>query len=299
MTKRPFPTRGHLVGANAAWLAAGVAVLLAVLLGRWLAGASGPAAALADLCLAARPATPPSAIWTDWSLAPEVVLPLAAALALGFRHREQAWPRRALFLAGWLLLAVALVSPLCRLAASSASAHMAQHAILVALAPPLLVLGLTRGRRDARSTWPGLPAVSLAYGAAIWLAHAPRVYEAALDGPAAHLLLLAVLLGSGLLFWDQVLRRARAGEAILALFLAMVHTGLLGALLTFAPRPWYPVFAGRVEAWGLSPLEDQQLAGLLMWVPMGGVYLAVALALLARVLARLENDPAGAGQAGR
>jgi putative membrane protein len=233
----------------------------------------------------------PSTFRTDWSLAPEVLLPLAAVLALGLRPGTS-FRRRTLLLSGWMLLALALVSPLCRLAAATASGHMAQHAILVALAPPLLVLGL-HGARKERVQPLGMAAVSALYAAAIWLAHAPLIYEVALADPVAHLLTLGLLAGAGAMFWDHVLRRARAGDAILALFLAMLHTGMLGALLTFAPQPWYPVFAGRTEPWGLSPLEDQQLAGLLMCVPMSGVYLGVAIAMLGRALGGLAAAPPG------
>ncbi|HXH25334.1 MAG TPA: cytochrome c oxidase assembly protein, partial [Vicinamibacterales bacterium] len=129
--------------------------------------------------------------------------------------------------------------------------------------------------------------VSALYAGAIWLAHVPRVYQAALTDPAVHLLLVALLLAVGYLFWTTLIRGSAAGGILMA-FAALVQTGLLGALLTFAPTPWYPVFASRAAPWGLTPLEDQQLAGLIMWVPMGAVYLAAGLAALARLLARLD-----------
>jgi cytochrome c oxidase assembly factor CtaG len=283
-------------------------------LGSTLLAVSGrvETAALAALCLASRPAVQPTTFLRDWSLAPEVALPLFAALVLYLRGaaRGARTSRRqtALFLGGWVLLAVALVSPLCRLAATSASGHMIQHAILMTLAPPLLVLAaplatmrraLVSGQIDPvraelrQGGAAGVGAISLLYGVVIWLAHAPVVYEATLMDPVLHLLALAGLIWAGLYFWHVVLNRCSAGGAMLALFLAMLHTGLLGALLTFSPTPWFPVFDGRTEAWGLTLLEDQQLAGVLMWVPMGGVYVLAALAILGRTLGRLAADEGG------
>jgi putative membrane protein len=281
----------------------------------WALAGSEQAVALTTLCLASRPAVEPGPFLIDWSLAPAVTLPLAAALVL-YVHgawrgaKSGAGPsagQTGCFIGGWVLLAIAIVSPLCRLAAASASGHMVQHALLMALAPPLLVLGAPFATMrlalaptqsplesvERRESGAGVGGISLLYGAVIWLAHAPLVYEATLMDPLLHLLALAGLLGTGLYYWHVVLIRCSTGGAMLALFFAMLHTGLLGALLTLAASPWYPVFAGRTAAWGLTALEDQQLAGLLMWVPMGGVYLAAALTILGRTLGRLAADEGG------
>jgi putative membrane protein len=241
---------------------------------------------LTTLCLASRPPALPGTFWSAWSLAPAVALPLAAALILVVRSASAR--ERASFLTGWLLLALALVSPVCRLAATTASGHMVQHVILVALAPPLLVLGLPAGRWQRHL--PGPLAASLLYAAAIWLSHAPRIYEAALVQPGFHLVLLALLLVAGIAFWSTLLAAPTAGHAALMAFAAMGHTTLLGALLALSPEPWYPLFAGRVESWGITALEDQQLAGLIMWVPMAGVYLLAALLGLSRLLVPSHAD---------
>ena len=118
------------------------------------------------------------------------------------------------------------------------------------------------------------------------------VYEAALLEPALHLLLLALQLGAGLWFWQVLLgavaatgdQRARSGGALLMAFSTFMHTSLLGALLSFAGAPWYPLYELRPQAWGLTPLADQQLAGVIMWVPMSAIYLAAGLAAMARLL---------------
>jgi putative membrane protein len=276
--------------------------------------ASGAFDPLFSLCLASNPPTTPETLWRSWSLAPQVVLPLLAALML---YGRGLWVLRrtgtappswqvACAAAGWLVLVVALVSPLCRLAATLVSAHMVQHMLLVAVAPPLLVLarplpmmnaalpqnwqsaiapfcttfcaGLARGwRRHGGSL-----AAGAAYGAAIWLWHVPVIYQAVLLYPALHLLAYVGLIGVSLLYWATVVTAGRDssngyGAAVLSMLTTAMHTGLLGALLTFVRDPWYPVLAGGAGLWGLSPLTDQQLAGLVMWIPMGAVYLVGSL----------------------
>lgn len=100
---------------------------------------------------------------------------------------------------------------------------------------------------------------------------------------------------SALLFWWALIRvhgaRRQYGAAVLYLFATMLHTSLLGALLTFSNVTWYPAYAETTEAWGLSPLEDQQLAGLVMWAPPGFVYLRAALALFAFWLNSFDAAP--------
>ena len=253
-----------------------------------------------SLCLATRPPATPWEVWQGWSFAPVIVVPLILMLGLYLRaygrssHRDRgARIGPACFLGGWALLAVALVSPLCRMAATLAWAHMVQHVILVALAPPLLVLGVLYARPPGRRRTAGeAVAASALYAAAIWISHTPAVYQAALDDATVHVAVACGLVGAGTFFWRVALApvadpgAAAGGTAFMALFSALLQTGVLGALLTFSPNPWYPVFEGRVEAWGLTPLEDQQLAGLIMWVPMGGIYLFAGLAAAMRFVVR-------------
>jgi cytochrome c oxidase assembly factor CtaG len=147
----------------------------------------------------------------------------------------------------------------------------------------------------------GPVSASVAYAAAIWGAHVPAVYQAALLGPGAHLLLLGLLLAASVWFWVVLVAAPPLGRVLMA-FIAMVHTGLLGALLTLSPEPWYPVFGGGPARFGLGALADQQLAGLIMWVPMAGAFAAVALASVGLVLGRPEggNAPlAAASPSGR
>ncbi|MFC7398713.1 cytochrome c oxidase assembly protein [Chelatococcus sp. GCM10030263] len=260
---------------------------------------------LFTLCLTATSSVAAGGLWTAWSFAPAVLVPLLA-LGLGYAGHARAHaadPQRAmLFASGYLALAAAVASPLCRMAATLASAHMIQHAILVALAPPLILLGFQRARVGNAAvenrplvTHPGWAAVP--YGVFIWFWHVPRLYEAALTDVYVHLLMYASLLGTGFLFWNSVMtavrsRSALQGWAIVALIVTFIHTGMLGALLTFSGHLWFPIMAPGALIFGLTPLDDQQLAGLIMWVPMGLVYVVAALWAFGRVLAEMEAPAA-------
>jgi cytochrome c oxidase assembly factor CtaG len=122
---------------------------------------------------------------------------------------------------------------------------------------------------------------------ALWAWHVPALFDAALRSPAMHILQHASFLASALLFWWAALggapAPARRGVAMVLLFTTMLHTGALGALLALAPAPWYPHYVDSAAA-GLDPLEDQQLGGLVMWVPGGLAYLAAGLAAAFQLL---------------
>jgi cytochrome c oxidase assembly factor CtaG len=221
----------------------------------------------------------------------------------GLRWREVA------FLAlGGLALAAALASPLDAWAARSFALHMTQHELLMVVAAPLLVLGrplrawtwalpeLARAVRGAavavpglRSAWRTVSAPATAWGVhalALWLWHLPVVFVAAAASPALHVLQHTSFFASALLFWASVFPgRARAREAlpVASLFTTMLHTGALGALLTFAPSPWYGTTGDPLL--GLSAIEDQQLGGLVMWLPGSIPYLAATLAIVAAWMA--------------
>jgi putative membrane protein len=258
----------------------------------------------------------PHDLWSAWSLEPAIIICLALSAWLYLRGIRSLWRsagpghgiRRweaAAFAIGWITLFLALVSPLHRLGSVLFSAHMAQHELLMAAAAPLLVLGRPmvpfvwalpmRWRRTVgdwaavtpvRGTWQllSMPLVAWTlHGAAVWLWHAPPLFEATLRSDLVHALQHMSFLGTGLLFWWALLRGRGGGigrpAAVLYLFTTSVHTTVLGALLTFSSRAWYPLYAPATAAWGLTPLEDQQLAGLIMWVPANLSYLIAALAI--------------------
>jgi cytochrome c oxidase assembly factor CtaG len=129
-------------------------------------------------------------------------------------------------------------------------------------------------------------------GVVLWIWHAPRLFQATLHNEWVHAAQHTCFLLTALLFWWAVFHgRQRVmgyGLAVLYMFTTALHSGLLGAMLTFATHVWYPDYAHTTQAWGLTPLQDQQLGGLIMWVPAGVVYIVAALALVAAWLRESE-----------
>lgn len=217
---------------------------------------------------------PAPAEWlARWNLDP--VLIAALAVGLGLVLWRSSGRERAAGVAAVGVLAVIFVSPLCALSSALFAARTVHHVLLVAVAAPLIAACLPRPR-----TGP-LALATFAQAAVFWAWHAPAAYGWALSNDAAYWLMQLSLLGSAVWFWAAV-RRASAPGAVAALLLAMVAMGLLGALLTFTGQPVYAPHLLTTGAWGLSPLEDQQAAGLIMWAPAAAVYLAAALLVLGR-----------------
>jgi len=129
------------------------------------------------------------------------------------------------------------------------------------------------------------------FAATLWVWHAAGPYELALRNHLAHRVEHAMFLAAAVASWWAIVaaierRSDRAGTAVLVLFALSVQGSVLGALLTFARAPWYPSYGDRAAAWGLSAMEDQQLAGVIMWVPGGLGYLVAGLAAIALVITR-------------
>jgi putative membrane protein len=207
------------------------------------------------------------------------------------------------YIAGWLSLTLALVSPLHWLGEHLFSFHMIEHEIVMAISAPLLVISRPVGtllwsmprrsrvavgrflrRRTVTAAWRWMSAgrnATLLHGVAIWAWHAPLLFDAAVVNVAVHRLQHLSFLLTAMLFWWSVLRSSESGVAAWHLFITMLHTSVLGALMALAPRVLYEAQTATALDWGLTPLQDQQLAGLIMWVPAGTVYAGAALALTA------------------
>lgn len=203
------------------------------------------------------------------------------------------------FALGWIVLAASLLAPIDGWAERSFAVHMVQHELLMVVAAPLIVLGRPletwtwavspEARRflGAAMKAPPLKAIGslttlplaawIVHAVALWLWHVPMLFRAALADPLVHILQHACFFGSALAYWWSVFGRARQpkGSSVASLFTTMLHTSALGALLTFAPSPWYA--GAGAPTLGLSALEDQQLGGLVMWVPGGLAYLIAGL----------------------
>ncbi|WP_153823434.1 cytochrome c oxidase assembly protein [Polyangium spumosum] len=262
----------------------------------------------------------PGARFFDEPLLAATLALVAAWYLLGLRVllRRVGLGRRSLLLRAWFFLGglvtttAALCSPLDGLAEELFSAHMAQHLLLVSVAAPLFALsapravlawalpGPARGRLGRiRRSRPlrailgvlGRPVtVFLLHSVAVWAWHVPSLYGAALRSGLLHALEHGTFLGTSIVFFGTLARagapgRIGHGAAILYAFVASLQCGALGALLASARVPFYPEHAEGAAAWGLGLLEDQQLAGVLMWVPGGAAY-AIAALLLARAWLR-------------
>jgi putative membrane protein len=221
----------------------------------------------------------------------------------------------AAFICGWLALAVALLSPLDALAEQLFTAHMAQHELLMVVAAPLIALASPlvvfiwalphRGRRNVMrvmrrrriaAAWTAITAptvVWLVHGLALWIWHMPALYDAALRSEVVHAAQHLCFFLSASLFWWGIAHgrygRAGYGVAVVYVFATAMHSGVLGALLTFSPHVWYPLYERSATTFGLTPLEDQQLAGLLMWVPAGVTFVAGGLYFFAAWLKESER----------
>ncbi len=266
-------------------------------------------------------AEPGSQAWRDWRPDIWVVAAVLLTVALYLYGLIRLWrgagtgrgvseTSASCFLAGCALLLVALASPLERMAGALLTAHMVQHVILIAAVPPLVVLGrpevvlafaLPRGARRGAALNSGirglarmlkpimrpLPA-ALLHGAAVWIWHAPGMFQAALANTMMHDLEHASFFFTGLAFWYATLLSVRSPTALMAgmvgIVLTLIHGGLMGALLTLTPTVLYPAYGHSTAAFGLTPIEDQQLAGLIMWVPAAAIYLVAALYLAASLL---------------
>jgi cytochrome c oxidase assembly factor CtaG len=283
---------------------------------------------------------------TDWHAHPSVLIG-CAALALGYAAATRLRQRRAAlsFLAGALVLALALLSPLHTLGERYLfSAHMVQHLLLLQAVPPLLLLGLPeqagkdvyhqdtktpRTFKDNRFfvSWClggysriieigcafavaaeqvlGRPSIAWLLGVGtMWLWHAPGLYNATLAHQNVHIVEHLTFLATAVIFWWPLLgpaRRLAPLGAAVYLFAAMAASSVLGIILTFAPPGLYPAYLQPIDelgilpllrqGWGLTPAADQQLGGLLMWVPGNLAYLGALIAMLARWYRMPDGEP--------
>ena len=251
----------------------------------------------------------------DWEWDGFIVVPLALSAVLYVMGTRRLWRRAgwgrgiqtwqaASFAAGWLTLFGALCSPLHWLGEHLFTAHMIEHELLMAVAAPLLAVSrplgalmhalpremgriLTAGARSrtVRSIWRCLINPTFAtvlHAIALWLWHAPVLFDATVTNELLHRLQHVSFLFSALIFWWALIRRPRAdyGMGAIHVFATMVHMSLLGALLTLAPHLLYRAQTASAPEFGLMPMQDQQLGGLVMWIPAGTIYAAIAMAML-------------------
>ena len=263
-------------------------------------------------------------LWLQWNLDPKLVLGIALFAgayfyALGPLRRKYGWSdavdRRkvAYFVAGTILLFLALCSPLDTLGDEYLfSAHMVQHMLISLVCPPLWLLGtpewmlapLFRRKNVTRvMRWLTNPIVAFGvFNADIWLWHAPALYDATLVNDNIHILEHLSFIVFGVLFWWPVLSPVRQiprisrGFGVLYMFMACQPMVALGALLTFAAHPLYQPYVVAPRIWGSTPLGDQQLGGLIMWLPSNVPYVIALSAMFIQWVSehdRAEREAAG------
>jgi putative membrane protein len=255
--------------------------------------------------------------FSGWIWPPFIAMPLlltAALYGLGTTRMRRRTAYRTSFVwpilwfaLGWTSLVIALDSPLHELGEQLFWVHMTQHEILMLISAPLLVLGrplivflwalpsVWRERAAAlgssQTFKKGCAVVSaplpawLVSALALWMWHIPCLFDQTLRSEWIHAAQHTTFLVTALIFWWPVLNRTPAlgyGGALVYVFTTILHTSVLGALLTFAPQAWYSSYLVTAPAWHLTALEDQQIGGLIMWIPAGTVLLIVALVLLVR-----------------
>jgi putative membrane protein len=251
-----------------------------------------------------------------WNLDPVLIAALLAVLALylyGATRPENptrnisGW-RRAAFGAGWTIGAAALISPLCALSVSLFSARVGQHMILTLVAAPLVILG--RPGVALTSLWPracrrfsssslltairGAAGSAAAFALALWFWHAPGPYDATFASTVVYWLMHLTVFATALMVWN-VLLDARATGTVSSLVVGAASTlqmTFLGAIITLAPRALYAPHMLTPYAWGMTPAGDQQLGGLIMWVPGCSIFLAVTLLTLGRAMSERSHPAA-------
>lgn len=207
-----------------------------------------------------------------WSLDPLLVAGLLAGLAWAWRRAVD----RPALAAGVGALAVVLLSPICAIAVALFSVRVAQHLVILLVAAPLLAVALpTRA--------PPVGIAAAVFAAILWLWHLPGPYGWTFSSHAAWWVMHASLLLAAV-WLAQALLRSRAEAAVATGLATAAQMGGLGAFLTFAPRPLFAPHAFTTLPWGLTALEDQQLGGLLMWVPGGVLFAVLGVTVLIRAL---------------
>jgi putative membrane protein len=258
------------------------------------------------------PPDPTTLLWR-WNLDPILLVLLVAAVVAyaGLAGRGprglgsiRPW-RRACFYGGWALGAAALTSPLCALSVSLFSARVGQHMVLEMIAAPLVALGrpltifgnaLHRSKNEQPCSAPrrhGALGPAAVFAVVLWFWHAPAPYAATFQDVSIYWLMHATSFGAALWLWAALLESPRdhLGDFLAAALVTTLQMGFLGAVITFAARPVYVVHWLTTGAWGLTPLEDQQLGGVIMWIPAGVIFLGAIMTAMAMAMRQAGGRP--------
>jgi len=225
----------------------------------------------------------PAELLSRFNLDPILVatLILIAAVHLACVPQATAKARAA---AGWLVAAAAFISPLCALSVALFSARIAQHMILILVAAPLIA---SSGRSNPTTLWPAV----VIFFVSLWFWHMPVPYDATFESTGLYWLMHVSIFGSAIFLWHELLhhRHDRLVAILSAGAITSIQMGLLGAILTFATHPLFLSHLSTTWPWGLTPLRDQQLGGVFMWIPGIAAFLWTAMRSLSRVWTNLER----------
>jgi putative membrane protein len=252
----------------------------------------------------------PVDLWVRWNLDPFLICVLAVAAAAyawkAAAARRQGRPmaawRQTSFYVGWTITALALISPLCPLSVSLFAARIGQHIILALIAAPLVAAGRPFARIEhvsGRMTAPrGVAPFRAAalFAACIWFWHAPAPYAETFRSSFVYWSMHVSVYGAALWLWASLIDAppTKAMHVVLAGLFSSIQMGFLGALITFAPRALYTPHLLTTAAWNLTPLQDQQLGGAIMWVLGCVLFVIISMLILWRDIIRSELAPAGA-----
>lgn len=248
----------------------------------------------------------PTEIWARWNFDPILICALLVLVAWGALRmgliganlsssgQSPSVAQRAAYFSGWPALTIGLTSPICALSVSLFSARVTQHMWLIVVAAPLLALSMLdsqRAQQRSRSV-PPFTAAGL-FAVALWLWHWPALYAHTFTSDVTYWAMHVSMISAAVLLWRSLLEPAEehALARVVTGFITLTHMGVLGALITFAPRALYTPHFLTAPAWNLSALEDQQLGGLIMWIPASAVFLVAAL-LTAYGVVREDDRPA-------
>ncbi len=259
--------------------------------------------------------------WQQWNFSPWVLLSLIAMTVFYFRgqfhlariraYRQQvSRAQQRAFIAGLIVLVVALLSPVDTLSDHLAWVHMLQHSLLMMVAAPLIAWSspshlslwslppsLWKRVTQIKRRIPARVRENLArplgiwilYSVTLWLWHLPLLYEAALHDPVVHDFQHLSFFVTSFFFWKLVIdpfakRNLMPALGLLYLFVTSMHAMVLGVLMTLSPVAWYAFYLERAPAFGLSALDDQRIAGLIMWMPAGATYVVVSIGLILKLV---------------
>ena len=223
-----------------------------------------------------------------WNFDPALIVVLLGLAGCHLALTARARGRSASGLCGWLVVLAALVSPLCNLSVALFSARVTQHMVIVLIGAPLIASALPT--TPSRSQTPRAVWAACAFTLALWFWHMPMPYDATFQSDAVYWGMHLTLLASAAWLAHGLLTETRTHPetTLLAGVLTTIQMSLLGAVLTFGARPLFVAHFSTTFAWGLTPLQDQQLGGLIMWVPSGLVLVGYGLWAAARLLKRME-----------